>query len=644
MPTKKVVFVEFPVFSGVVPLASGYMEAFCRKDPELAARCAFEKISLAVTSDYEDVIATLERSDGDVYGFSCYVWNIGLVRRVLNRLWTTRPGAQFILGGPQVIKQGHRYLQPDRENVYVCNGEGEPTFAGFLRSVFSGDIGSVRNLSFYRDGQLMTTDAAPRMTDLSEIPSPFLEGLFEAHRYTWMLIETNRGCPFQCNYCFWGAATGARVYKYDEQRLEREFEWISQSGCSYLFIADANWGMLKRDLDLSKHIVACQKKHGSPMYVNFCGSKNTPDRVAAISEVFHSAGMIGTQSVAMQTMSSEALKRVNRENIKLTAYAQVQQSLNDKGISSFVEMIWPLPGETLTSFRRGLSKLCEKAADSFLVYPLLLMNNVELAEKRDEYGLVTVQDPDPNSEAEIVVETREVTRRDYEQGIRFVYAVTALYTMRGLWYLGRYLSRTGIVTYEQLVCGFIEYAASRPDHSWTRFGEQSIASLDTGNFSNIGELIHLTLHAERDAFDDLLEGFVTQQSWYRDDPVAQCFFEIDAVNRPYVYSNTPIREKHHRCVQLTVETVPGEGFVVDVPAAHAGVVREYLTIDADDGRATRFEVDHGRSQIPLMPVKSSRENFLYCQDMSQRMRDLVPIWSVAEDAELQSVGSDVVYQ
>src|SRR4029077_16831436 len=115
--------------------------------------------------------------------------------------------------------------------------------------------------------------------DLSQIPSPFLDGVFDDEKYTWMLIETNRGCPFKCTYCYWGAATGDRVYRYDNERIERELEWISRSGCWYLFIADANWGMLKRDVELSRRLVSYHKQYGAPISVYFCGSKNTPERV-----------------------------------------------------------------------------------------------------------------------------------------------------------------------------------------------------------------------------------------------------------------------------------------------------------------------------------------------------------------------------
>ena len=142
--------------------------------------------------------------------------------------------------------------------------------------------------------------------------------------------------------------------------------------------------------------------------------------------------MLASQSVALQTMSPDALRMVNRDNIKTSAYTDLQRSLNERGISSLVEIIWPLPGETLGSFKSGLAKLCEMGADSFVFYPLLLMNNVELNNKREEYGLVTMNESDPNSEAEVVIQTNEVGPEDYAEGIRYIYAISTLHTLRSL--------------------------------------------------------------------------------------------------------------------------------------------------------------------------------------------------------------------
>jgi radical SAM superfamily enzyme YgiQ (UPF0313 family) len=630
LQTQKVTFIELPVFSGVVPLASGYMEAYSRKDPLLESSFQFEKISLPVKTPYAEVLSALEQSDADVYAFSCYVWNTRLVRRLLNALLAAKPDAYYLLGGPQVMHQAVRYLNPEQENVFVCNGEGERTLAAFLRALISPetDFSTVNSLSFYRDQQLLTTPAESRITDLAEIPSPFLEGVFEKGKYTWMLIETNRGCPFKCNYCYWGAATGSKVYKYDEDRIRRELSWISESGCWYLFIADANWGMLQRDVELTKYIVDCQKQHGAPTSVYFCGSKNTPGRVAEITGLFHEAGMIAVQSVALQTMNPETLKRVERDNIKTSAYTDIQQTLNQQGISSFIEIIWPLPGETLYSFQEGLATLCKIGADSFVVYPLLLMNNVGLAQKRQEYGLQTIRDPDPNSEAEIVILTKEVDVNAYRAGIRYTYAVTCLYSLRALWFLGRYLSSRGIMEYGDFFRAFIAFSQQQSAHPWTVFCEKSIKALEHVAFANTGALVHLILHAEREAFDELLEKFVMSQDFWSD-PMAQFYFELDLVTRPYVYQNTQIVPKPHEFKHMWLSAAP-DGYIVEIPSSqHLESLFEHIPIQGNDRSTNRFQVNYRRSQLPFMPGKSLNEHFMYCQDASQRMGSLAPVWQAA---------------
>ena len=350
--------------------------------------------------------------------------------------------------------------------------------------------------------------------------------------------------------------------------------------------------------------------------------------------------MIACQSVALQTMNPETLKRVDRDNIKTSAYTDIQQTLNQQGIPSFVEIIWPLPGETLYSFQEGLATLCKIGADSFVVYPLLLMNNVGLAQKRQEYGLVTIRDPDPSSEAEIVIRTKEVNADAYREGVRYTYAVTCLYSIRALWFLGRYLSSQGIREYGDLFRAFVAFSQQQSAHPWTVFCEKSIKSLEHVAFANTGALVHLILHTEREAFDDLLEKFVMSQDFWSD-PMAQFYFELDLVSRPYVYQNTQIVPKRHEFKHMRLSAVP-DGYIVEIPSSHLEYLFERIAIQnvgGGDRSTNRFRVNYRRSQLPFMPGKSLNEHFMYCQDASQRMTSLAPVWQAANSpARVESPG------
>ena len=138
------------------------------------------------------------------------------------------------------------------------------------------------------------------------------------------VIETNRGCPFRCGFCYWGAANNDQVYKFDEQRVRDEISWLSQNEVPVLHIADANWGMLKRDVALSKHITDCKADNLFPLAVIFAAAKNSPARVTETTSIFTDAGLINTQPISMQSLDDNTLDAVDRKNIKLGAYAELQ--------------------------------------------------------------------------------------------------------------------------------------------------------------------------------------------------------------------------------------------------------------------------------------------------------------------------------
>jgi radical SAM superfamily enzyme YgiQ (UPF0313 family) len=79
-------------------------------------------------------------------------------------LLVSKPRAHFILGGPQVMHQAQLYLNKSHENLVICNGEGERTFSELLQELTNNrpDFSNVRGLSFYKDGNLITTEKHER--------------------------------------------------------------------------------------------------------------------------------------------------------------------------------------------------------------------------------------------------------------------------------------------------------------------------------------------------------------------------------------------------------------------------------------------------------------------------------------------------
>lgn len=625
---KRVAFFEFPVFRGVYPLASGYLEATACRNPQVKELFEFEKHSFPV-NDSSGVEEIFDQIEADVYAFSCYVWNSGLVRRLLASLLSRRPDVHVILGGPQVMNKPDQYLDPKHKNLVLCNGEGEYIFAEYIAQIATGepDLSKVNGLSFYRDGEVVTTPKPERISDLDALPSPFLEGYLDSSRYHWAVMETNRGCPFKCTYCYWGGAINAKVNKHTEERIFEELTWLSENKVFYILFADANFGLLKRDVDIARHLAECKRKNGFPLMVYFSSSKNTPERVSEITKIFNDEGLASAQPISLQTMSAEALSSVKRSNIRTSSYTELQRDLNARGMSSFLEMIWPLPGETLDSFRDGIGQLCRLGADCFMIYPLLLINNVEMDTQREEYGLVAVDDPDPNSEAKIVIETRDVSNAEYLDGLRFAYHVTGIYTLRSLGITARYLDSTGKMEYADLISAFSDFCKEHGDNPYTEYIESTIGASEQYKYTSTGGIPHVALHAGTVEFDKLIYDFIRTLSFWDDDQV-KFRFELDLLNRPHVYRNTPVVDKNDKMEIVRIQSVMDDGYVVEIPPGYYEQAKDLLHL-GNGTNGNRAQVKYRSNQLPFMRAKSLDENLSYCQDKLHKMGSILPAWSTA---------------
>jgi hypothetical protein len=387
-----------------------------------------------------------------------------------------------------------------------------------------------------------------------------------------------------------------------------------------VFIADANWGLSPRDVDLSKHIIDNRKKYGFPTSMVIAAAKNRPERVAEITDILVHGGLVTSQPISLQTVNANALELIDRKNIRENTYMDLQKSLNQKGISSFIELIWPLPGETLQSFKAGVGRLCRLNADTLTIYPQLLLHNTDIYQRREVLGIEVERAPDEAAEADVVVATKWASRAEVVEGAWFYYAVHSLYNGRSAYHLAGYLDRAGIQPYEEFLSAATTYFQQRDDEL-CRFFASSVSTADNYDLLNVGKSAHMVLHSHRGVMDRLLLDFCRTQPWWTD-PAARLALDIDLVARPYIYSE--------KLLGLTDTTV-----TIEVPEELAHVpVALGLTGEPAAG-ALRFT--HPREgKMPYPRMRSMEQNAGYCHVMIQRLRQLLP---TCEPLDLAAAGS-----
>ena len=101
------------------------------------------------------------------------------------------------------------------------------------------------------------------------------------------LIETNRGCPYACTFCNWGNATQEKINQFSLETVKEEVKYVCENTknlTGFMYIADANFGILRRDLEIAKVIRDCTDKYNFPQHVYIYFAKNTNDTIVNIAD------------------------------------------------------------------------------------------------------------------------------------------------------------------------------------------------------------------------------------------------------------------------------------------------------------------------------------------------------------------------
>jgi hypothetical protein len=173
-------------------------------------------------------------------------------------------------------------------------------------------VADVRGLTFRSSaGSPVRTEERERIADLETIPSPYLLGLLDPFgaAQAGAVIETNRGCPYGCTFCDWGSATLSRIRKFSLERVFAELEWSARNTIDIASIADANFGIFERDVEIAEKIAELKRAYGFPRTVAVNYAKNTVKHLRKIIEIFADVEILTEGVVSLQTMDEPTLCR-----------------------------------------------------------------------------------------------------------------------------------------------------------------------------------------------------------------------------------------------------------------------------------------------------------------------------------------------
>jgi radical SAM superfamily enzyme YgiQ (UPF0313 family) len=298
------------------------------------------------------------------------------------------PGHILIHGGPDTPAYPDScevYLKAHREVDFTIRGEGESTLVALLEALSQSPsppevetLKAVEGICFLSEEALVQTPDRARAKDINIYPSPFLEGVFEQlnwQEWNAITLETNRGCPYGCSFCDWGSATMQKMRRFEMDRLKQEILWVAQRKIPKLWIADSNFGIFKRDLDITRYICEVKKEYGYPKLLITNYAKNTKAHLIEIIEMLVDNGLVGTGIVSLQTRDQATLDAVRRHNIKTREYDLLRETFEKRKLPMSTQLMIGLPGSTRESFKADLRFFFNQNIDVQIFRTVVLPNS-----------------------------------------------------------------------------------------------------------------------------------------------------------------------------------------------------------------------------------------------------------------------------
>jgi len=545
-------------------------------------------------------------SDNSVVGFSTYIWNNNYNNALAKRIKELNPDCLIVFGGPQVpitrkdLFQAYPYID-------ICvKTEGEYVFRQILEQYATDkDYASIKGL-LYNDRNRLTntivdTGEAIRIDELDTLPSPYLSGLFdtiiaENPDVNWsMVVETNRGCPYQCTFCDWGSLTYSKVKKFNLERCIDEIEWMGRNQIEFLYIADANFGMyLERDLAIANKIIQVKKTYGNPKALHTTWAKNQKADVIKIAETLNNGGMRQPLNVSVQSLDETTLDNIKRSNLEMNKVSDIYKLCEEKSIPMFTELICGLPGETLSSWKKNFYGLYEAGNhEGIAVYQCAVLENAEMnLDQLDTHKIdkVAVKDYILGSEhdkerlytetVDVVTATKDMPRNHMVEAQVFSWYQNTFH-IKGLTnYISRFLRKSINESYDNFYSKLWEHLIQDEWYleqvneirhiynEWFSVGERIHSNVGEVPISAMNLVLRMTirLHHERkfDYVHDLIEQFVMSEynDLFEDDIITELLdfqrhntilfenIEAGAVTKTYNYNflgyfmnDDPINEK-----------------------------------------------------------------------------------------------------
>ena len=343
-----------------------------------------ETMEFTINQRLDFIAEELFRKQPNVVLFSCYIWNVEMLRQLCPILKKIMPDCVIGFGGPEVSYESETFLRENPAVDFVMRGEGELVFTKYLEHLDAGNpatLGEIESLTYRQGDEIFSTPQMHPM-DLALLPFPYEDDFSDVQNQI-IYYESSRGCPYHCGYCLSSVENGVRFVPLDKVLPDLQ-KFLDKNVPQVKFI-DRTFNCKK------SHAMAIWKYlHEHDNGVTNFHFEITADLIDQETIDFLKTVRKGLFQfeIGVQSTNPQTIRAINR-NVDFAALSEIVRQIKDGGnIHHHLDLIAGLPYEDYDSFGRSFNDVYALHPEQLQLGFLKVLKGSMLHQKQKEFEIV----------------------------------------------------------------------------------------------------------------------------------------------------------------------------------------------------------------------------------------------------------------
>lgn len=346
----------------------------------------------------ETVLQDLYEKQADMAAFSCYIWNIEFIKKIICDYHKISPKTELWLGGPEASYRATELLSEFPQVRGIMTGEGEETYHRLLLHYEGKEsLQQIPGIVYREETRAELYENPPAIPlDFSHLPFPYGDGGESAEDSislaAWenrvVYYESSRGCPFSCSYCL--SSLDKTVRFRDMDLVQRELKFFLKRKVPQVKFIDRTFNCnAARTVELLRFL-----KENDNGITNFhfevAADLLTEEQIQLLNSL--RPGLVQLE-IGVQSFNEQTLAEVHRKTSLQKLQDKVKAVRVANNVHIHLDLIAGLPEEDIRSFRDSFNRIFAMQPHQLQLGFLKVLYGSQMEEDAKKYGMLYQSEP-----------------------------------------------------------------------------------------------------------------------------------------------------------------------------------------------------------------------------------------------------------